>query len=158
MAEDLGRPLCEPSGGAVDEMDNKRCARPLGACPCTVINCTCEDNLVQPPGHKEIIATKPPEDLQRTRLAMPSNHAGDVILHQPLAVRTTKSGRRRDISEHQDLASPRQRRRGGRQEFIVVEHDGTDYIEDDSAIQVFADSFGLASSDTAVQSSSGIWW
>ena len=122
MPQDLGRPLCEPSGGAVDEMDvKKRCARPLGACPCTVTKCTCEDNLVQPPGHKEIIATKPPEDLQRTRLAMPSNHAGDVILHQPLAVRTTKSGRRRDISEHQDLASPRQRRRGGRQEFIVVE-------------------------------------
>jgi hypothetical protein len=73
-------------------------------------------------------------------------------------VRTNKSGRRRDISEHQDLASPRQRRRGGRQEFIVVEHDGTDYIEDDSAIQAFADSFGLASSDTAVLSISDIWF
>ena len=78
--------------------------------------------------------------------------------HQPLAVRTNKSGRRRDISEHQDLESPRQRRRGGRQEYIDVEHDGTDYIEDDSAIQAFADSFGSASSDTAVQSISGIWW
>ena len=158
MAQDLGRPLCEPSGGAVDEMDNKRCARRLGACPCTGINCTCEDNLVQPPGHKEIIATKPPEDLQRTRLAMPSNHAGDVVLHQPLAVRTHKSGRRRDISEHQDLELRRQRRRGGRQEYIDVENDGTDYIEDDSAIQAFADSFGLASSDTAVQSISDIWF
>ena len=60
-------------------------------------------------------------------------------------MRTNKSGRRRDISEHQDLESPRQRRRGGRQEYIDVEHDGTDYIEDDSAIQAFADSFGLAS-------------
>ena len=30
--------------------------------------------------------------------------------HQPLAVRTNKSGRRRDISEHHDLESPRQRR------------------------------------------------
>ena len=73
-------------------------------------------------------------------------------------MRTNKSGRRRDISEHQDLESPRQRRRGGRQEYIDVEHDGTDYIEDDSAIQAFADSFGLASSDTAVLSISDIWF
>ena len=58
------------------------------------------------------------------------NHAGDVVLHQPLAVRTHKSGRRRDISEHQDLELSRQRRRGGRQEYIDVENDGTDYIED----------------------------
>jgi hypothetical protein len=78
--------------------------------------------------------------------------------HQPLAVRTNKSGRRRDISEHQDLESPRQLRRGGRQEYIYVEHDGTDSIEDDSAIQAFADSLGLASSDTAVLSISDIWF
>ena len=32
-------------------------------------------------------------------LAMITNHGGDVVMHQPLAVRTNESGRRRDISE-----------------------------------------------------------
>ena len=54
-------------------------------------------------------------------------------------------------STDQDLEPLRQRRRGGRLDYIVVENDGEDYIEDDSAIQAFVDSFGLASSESAVQ-------
>ena len=74
---------------------------------------------------------------------MITNHGGGVVVHQPLAVRTHERARRCDISKDQDMEPPWRRRRGVSQDYILVEDDGQDYIEDVSALQTLAKSFGL---------------